>query len=180
MATWIALLRGINVLGRKVVPMKVLSAALQRDGLRNVRTYIQSGNVVFQSSRGTPNTLAQRIGKVVLDSHGFQPRVLVLSSEDLMRAAVGNPFPKAATAPTTLHLFFLASSPQTPDLESLSRLKSGREAFELRGRVFYLYTPDGFAVSRVRDRIERFLGVDATARNWRTVGRLIEMARQGG
>jgi uncharacterized protein (DUF1697 family) len=101
MATWIALLRGINVLGRKVVPMTALSAALERHGLQRVRTYIQSGNVVFQSSRGTPDTLARRIGKIVLDRHGFQPEVLVLSDRDLMRAAAGNPFPEAYTPMST-------------------------------------------------------------------------------
>jgi uncharacterized protein (DUF1697 family) len=180
MGTWIALLRGINVLGRKVVPMTALSAALERDGLQRVRTYIQSGNVVFQSSRGTPDTLARRIGKIVLDHHGFQPEVLVLSDRDLMRAAAGNPFPEAETSPKALHLFFLATAPRTPDLESLSRLKNGQEAFELRGKVFYLHTPDGFADSKVRTRVERFIGVDATARNWRTVSKLIEISRNAG
>jgi len=180
MATWIALLRGINVLGRKLVPMKTLSADLERNGLKKVRTYIQSGNVVFQSSRGTPNTLARRIGKIILYAHGFQPWVLVLNEKDLMRAAARNPFPQGEATPTALHLFFLSGVPRAPDLESLNRFRSGREAFELRGQVFYLYTPDGFAVSKVRERVERFLGVDATARNWRTVTNLLEMARSEG
>jgi uncharacterized protein (DUF1697 family) len=180
MTTWIALLRGINVLGRKQVPMKTLSVALEHAGLKKVRTYIQSGNVIFQCSRGTPETLARRIGKIILGNHGFQPWVLVLSGQDLVRAAAANPFPQAQTAPTTLHLFFLNGSPHAPDLESLSRHKSGREAFELRGKVFYLYTPDGFGVSKIRERVERCLGVDATARNWRTVTNLIEMTRSEG
>jgi uncharacterized protein (DUF1697 family) len=180
MATWIALLRGINVLGHKVLPMKALTASLEREGLQTVRTYIQSGNVVFRYPRGTPDTLAERIGKVVLDRHGFQPQVLVLSDRELMRAAAGNPFPKAESSPKTLHLFFLATAPRTPDLQSLARLKTGSEAFELRGKVFYLHTPDGFAASKLGARVERCVGVDATARNWRTVSKLVEMARSAG
>ena len=124
--------------------------------------------------------LAQRIGKVVLDNHGFQPQVIVLSGQDLMRAAADNPFPEAETSPKALHLFFFANSPRTPDLESLSRLRSDKEGFELRGKVFYLHTPDGFALSRLRSRVERFIGADATARNWRTVSKLIEMVRDAG
>jgi uncharacterized protein (DUF1697 family) len=176
MRTWIALLRGINVLGRKVVPMQALAAALECEGLHKVRTYIQSGNVVFQCPRGSPNALAQRIGEIILENHGFQPRVLVLSDQDLIQAAAGNPFRRAETSPQTLHLFFLASSPQAADLELLSRLKTGGEAFELCGKVLYLHTPNGFAASKLRSRIEHCIGVDATARNWRTVGKLIEMA----
>ena len=180
MAIWIALLRGINVVGRKVVPMKALTVDLEREGLQRVRTYIQSGNIIFQCPRGTPNTLGQRIGKAVLDRHGFQPRVLVLSTLDMMRAAAGNPFPEAESSPKTLHLFFLATSPRAPDFASLGRLRTGKEAFELRGKVFYLHTPDGFAISRLARQIERVIGVDATARNWRTVSKLIEMARNAG
>jgi uncharacterized protein (DUF1697 family) len=97
-----------------------------------------------------------------------------------MRAAAGNPFRKAESSPKTLHLFFLAASPGAPDLQSLTRLKSSNEAFELRGKVFYLHTPDGFAASKLRARVERCVGVDATARNWRTVSKLIEMARNAG
>ncbi len=180
MATWIALLRGINVVGHRVLPMNALAALLTREGLRNVRTYIQSGNVVFQCSRRTPNTLARRISQLVLDHHGFRPQVIVLSHQDLVRAAAGNPFPEAEASPTALHLFFLATSPPTPDVASLSRLRRGREAFELRGNVFYLHTPDGFQESKLAARAERLIGVAATARNWRTVSRLLEFARNAG
>ena len=180
MPTWIALLRGINVVGHRVLPMSALAALLAREGLQNVRTYIHSGNVVFQCSRGTPITLARRISQLVLDHHGFQPQVIVLSDQDLIRAAAGNPFPEAEASPKALHLFFLATSPRTPNLASLSRLRSGREAFELRGKVFYLHTPDGFPASKLAARAERLIGVAATARNWRTVGRLVEIARDGG
>lgn len=177
MTTWIALFRGINVLGNRLLPMKGLATLLEREGFTGVRTYIQSGNVVFQSSRGTADSLAKRIGNLVLQGYGFHPQVFVLSVREFASAAATNPFPKAKADPKALHLFFLSELPRSPDLESLNRLKTGREAFALRGKIFYLHTPDGFGVSKLAARAERFIGVGTTARNWRTVSVLLEMVR---
>jgi uncharacterized protein (DUF1697 family) len=173
--TWIALLRGINVVGKNKVPMKELAAALERAGLRAVRTYIQSGNVIFQSTGGTPRTLGTRIARLILEEFGFAPQVMVISGEELAQAVRGNPFPAAHKNHKLLHIFFLAETPAKPDLKSLSKLDAGREVFALKGSVFYLYTPDGFAHSVLRSRIERCLGVHATARNWRTANELLRM-----
>jgi uncharacterized protein (DUF1697 family) len=173
--TWIALLRGINVVGKNKVPMKELAAALQRAGFRSVRTYIQSGNVIFQSPTGTPRTLGARIARLILREFGFEPQVMVISAEELARAVRGNPFPGAHKDHKSLHIFFLSGKPTEPDLDSLSKLDAGREAFALKGDVFYLYTPDGFADSVLRSRIERCLGVHATGRNWRTANELLRM-----
>jgi uncharacterized protein (DUF1697 family) len=76
-----------------------------------------------------------------------------------------------------VHLFFLAKSPKKPDTRGLDALRTATERFELKDRVFYLHTPDGFGKSKLAARAERLLGVDATARNWRTVTALIEMAK---
>ena len=175
MKTWIALLRGVNVLGANKMPMKDLAAALERAGFRSVRTYIQSGNVVFQSSSGTARTLAARIGELVRRKFGFEPKVMVISREELEEAVRGNPFPGARENHRSLHLFFLSERPAKPDLESLAKLDLGREAFALKGSVFYLYTPDGFPDSVVRSRFERCLGVAATGRNWRTANELLKL-----
>lgn len=175
MKSWIALLRGINVVGANKVPMKQLALACERAGFRSVRTYIQSGNVIFQSSTGTARTLATRIARLVKSNFGFEPAVVVISAEELAAAVRGNPFPAADRNHKLLHLFFLSEHPNKPDLGSLSKLDAGREAFALKGGVFYLYTPDGFADSVLRSRIERCLGVAATARNWRTANELLNM-----
>jgi uncharacterized protein (DUF1697 family) len=174
--TWIALFRGINVLGKRVLPMKQLVALLERDGFDEVRSYIQSGNVVFRSSKGSSRELARRIGSLVLKSQGFEPKVLVMRVGELQRAIDANPFPKAEDDPKALHLFFLAESPRAPDIASLNRLKTGSERFALQARVFYLHTPDGFGISKLAARAERHIGVDATARNWRTVNRILQLA----
>lgn len=179
MKTWIALLRGVNVVGANQVPMKALAAAFNRAGFYAVRTYIQSGNIVFQSQRGTALTLRIRISRLILEEFGFEPRVMVISGEELAAAVRGNPFPDADENHKWLHLYFLAESPKNPDLASLARLDAAREQFALKGGIFYLYTPDGFADSVLRSRIERCLGVAATARNWRTANELLKMLSWG-
>jgi uncharacterized protein (DUF1697 family) len=174
--TWIALLRGINVVGRRQLLMKDLSAILERGGFSSVRTYIQSGNVVFESARGSARSLAAEIGALIRKRAGFEPQVMVLSPRELAAAVRGNPFPEADRDHKALHLFFLSARPPRPDLDSLSRLKRGREGFALEGKVFYLFTPHGFPQCELHDKVERFLGVQATARNWRTAQQLLSLS----
>jgi len=175
MHTWIALLRGINVVGRNKVPMRELASTFERAGFRSVRTYIQSGNVIFQSADGTARTLSSRISRMILDRFGFAPHVVVISRAQLAEAVRRNPFPECRKNHKALHLFFLTGQPANPDLAELARLDAGNERFALEGDVFYLYTPDGFPDSWVRSRFERCLGVEATGRNWRTVNELLKM-----
>jgi uncharacterized protein (DUF1697 family) len=175
MATWIALFRGINVGGHQILSMKDLRALLELEGFTAIRTYIQSGNVVFKSAQGTAGSLTKRIGNAVQAIQGFRPRVIVLSAADLQEAAAANPFPKAQAEHKSLHLFFLAQSAASADVTSLSRIKTGKEAFVLKGKVLYLLTPDGFGTSKLAASIERYVKVEATARNWRTVTKLLEM-----
>jgi uncharacterized protein (DUF1697 family) len=157
--------------------MKSLAATLEAEGLSQIRTYIQSGNVVFESRTGTAGSLATRIAGAVAQAHGFAPKVFVLAAADLKRAAAANPFTAGEAEPNRLHLFFLSEKPRSADLAALNRLRSGRESFEIKGKVFYMYAPDGMGTSKLGAAAERHLGVDATARNWRTVSALLEMAR---
>lgn len=174
MAVHVVLLRGINVGGRRL-PMKDLQRMLEALGCRDVRTYIQSGNVVCRAATGGAK-LGERLAAAVDRSCGFAPRVIVLTRDELARAAAGNPYSQAAANPATVHLFFLAGTPKRPDLAGLDALRSATEHFTLAGRVFYVHTPDGFGRSKLAERAERLLGVEATARNWRTVTALLEMA----
>lgn len=176
MTTWILLLRGINVGGRNRLPMGDLVSILESSGLEDVETYIQSGNVVFRSAK-VSSTLGEEIATAVEERHGFRPRVLLLDADRLREAAESNPFPEAEAEPGTLHLFFLATAPESPDVEALDRLVSPSERFHLAGDVFYLHAPDGIGRSKLAANVEKHLGVAATARNWRTVERLREMSR---
>jgi uncharacterized protein (DUF1697 family) len=176
MKTWIALFRAINVAGANRLPMADLVALLESEGCTEVRTYIQSGNAVFRAAGGSANALARRIGGAVRARCGFEPKVLVLGAAELADAVSGNPFPAAVERPATLHLFFLAGPASGADLPSLERVRTGREAFALRDTVFYLHTPDGAGNSKLARSAERHLKVEATARNWNTVTKLLRMA----
>ena len=177
MNTWILLLRGINVGGKNRLPMKALVEDLQSLHLENIKTYIQSGNAIFQTARELSPTLATQIASRIEGRHGFRPQVLLLSAAQLEQAIESNPFPEAVTAPKTLHLFFLTSAPAAPDIAALTAAQTSSEQFLLKGQVFYLHTPDGFGRSKLARTAERFLGVAVTARNWRTVHRLWEMVQ---
>jgi uncharacterized protein (DUF1697 family) len=177
MMTYLALIRGINVGGKGLLPMKTLVALLENLGLQKVKTYLQSGNAIFQSREKDASLLAEKISAEIKKSRGFEPRVLLLELAQLEKAAEANPFPEAVSEPTTLHLNFLASVPPNPDLGTLNRLKSKSERFLLKGNVFYLHAPDGIGRSKLAANAERLLGVPMTGRNWRTISEMIAKAK---
>ena len=156
--------------------MKELVNALKRLRCSNVKTYIQSGNAVFESAESNGSKLADRIGKAIHSSHGFEPRVLILSYEEFQAAITGCPFQPTEEEYKTVHVFFLAELATRPDLEGMAAIKAKDEHYELKENVLYLHTPSGLGTARLAGRVERLLGVEATARNWRTVRRIFEMA----
>ena len=178
MSTYIALFRGINVGGKNSLPMKELVALLEGLGARNVKTYIQSGNAIFQSTEKDTPHLSQEIGTEIMKRRSFDPCVLVLRLDEIEKAIAENPFPEAETDPSTLHLGFLACTPENPDLKKLESLKKESERFHLRGSVFYLHAPEGVGRSRLAASSEKLLGVPMTNRNWRTVCKIREMATE--
>lgn len=178
MKTYIALFRGINIGGHNLLPMKDLIPLLERLGLRNVRTYIQSGNAVFQSTAQDASRLAKRISAEIKKARGFEPQVLLLEPKDLKKAIAANPYPEAGPDPKSLHILFLLSAPAAPDLTKLEQLKATSERFKLTGRLFYLHAPAGVGRSRLAANAERLLGVPVTGRNWRTVQELLALAKE--
>ena len=175
MATWIALLRGIGG-GIRPLEMKKLVRALEGIGLQNVRTYIATGNVVFDSAK-TAAQLSKDIETCIEHKFGFFSKTFVISPKTLAKAAADNPFPQANENHKSLHLFFLEKPAKTARLDEMNELKVPSEQFALKGEVFYFYAPDGFGTSKLGARIGKFLDVDMTARNWRTVNKLIEMSQ---
>jgi uncharacterized protein (DUF1697 family) len=179
MNSYVALIRGINVGGRNSLPMKELIAALEDIGCSNVETYIQSGNVVFQSvSAG--ERLTEEIATEIYRRRDFKPHVLVLEQSEFERAINNNPFPEGESDPKALHLGFLDSVPSNPDLQGLQAVKAPSERFELIGRVFYLFAPDGVGRSKLAAKGEKALGVPMTDRNWKTVGKIMSMFERLG
>ena len=171
----IALFRGINVGGKNAVSMKNLTGILERLGCRDVRTHIQSGNVVFEEPAGQEVSSASSAAALEADT-GIHTSVLVLTAAELREAADSNPF--AAEEARTVHLFFLDTVPGNPDLDALQGLSKDSERWRLSGAVFYLHAPEGIARSRLAAAVERKLGVGATARNWRTAGKVLELAER--
>jgi uncharacterized protein (DUF1697 family) len=174
--TYIALFRGINVGGKNILPMKKLVVALESMGCTNVKTYIQSGNVVFQNEKMQSDKIAQEISSEIKKHHEFEPKVLLLKQAELQQAVDNNPFDtKEGRA---LHFFFLDSYPKHADLERLVAVKSQSEKFKLIDEVFYLYAPEGIGRSKLAAKVEQCLGVPVTARNWNTVNKLFSMVMQ--
>ena len=176
MKTFIALFRGINVGERNSLPMKELISVLQDLGCRSVKTYIQSGNAVFESKEKDASRLSNKIRVEIKKRRGFEPHVLLLGLEEMDKAMAGNPFPE--TEPKSLHIGFLASAPANPDLKALEGLKKKSERFLLRDKVFYLYAPDGVGKSKLAASSENLLGVSMTDRNWRTVCKIRDMVKE--
>ena len=166
MKTYIALFRGINVGGRNIIPMKELTLLMKECGYENIRTYIQSGNVVFEA----PGKNNSEIGTLVEAKFGFKPEVLLLSSKDLSEAIKNNPY--SGVEGKLCHFYFCKSNPESINNSRLSELKTASEEYFFKGKVFYLYAPDGIGRSKLAAKIEACLGVTGTARNLNTVNKL--------
>ncbi len=176
MGTWIALLRGVNVGGANLLPMRQWAEDLADLQLANVKTYIQSGNAVFESPVRSAGEISRRIADDLQRRYGYSLKVWVLSAASWVKVLGGNPFPEGEGDPKSLHVYFLASPAVDPDLAELQKLRSADERFQLAREVFYLHAPAGIGRSKMAARIERCLGVSTTARNWNTVAKLAEIS----
>ncbi len=176
---WVALFRGINVGGNNVLPMRELVNELMALKLENVRTYIQSGNVVFDSDSKNVNALSMAITERINQKYSFSPKVLIISSDELQLAMDANPFRNAASDPNSLHFYFLETRPSKPNLAALDQIKTATESYVLNGKLFFLHAPDGVGRSKLAASAEKHLGVAATARNYRTVEKLAELQLGG-
>jgi uncharacterized protein (DUF1697 family) len=176
--TLIALLRGVNVGGAHALPMEEFSGLLKGLGLEEIRTYIQSGNAVFRANKTQILGLGQRIQGEILRARGFAPEVILFGLDEMEHAVRTNPYPEADSNHKALHLVFLASAPPSADLRNLETVRAKSERYALSGRVLYIYAPEGIGKSKLFGKIDKTVGVAATARNWRTACKLLEMARE--
>lgn len=174
MTTWIAFLRGIG--GRYTLPSKTFIELLENIGAKDAQTYIATGNAVFRSRTSDRQRLAGKLQSAINEERGFAPEILLLTPDELALAIKRNPWPEAENEPTTLHLSFLSSVPTNPDIAKLDTLQANDERFVLDGTVFYLHAPNGVGRSKLFARIEKSMGVWCTARNWRTVSKVMDLA----
>ncbi|MCC6321195.1 MAG: DUF1697 domain-containing protein [Phycisphaerales bacterium] len=182
MPTAIALIRGINVGGKNILPMASLRVLCERIGFEDVRTHIQSGNVVFRVGTREVAAAAARLEQIIEADRGFRPRVVVRSIEEWARAIEANPFAaRRGVEPGRMLIMFLDGKPTPAAARSLAGVKRVSEELELIGREVHLYFPDGVGKSKLSlAAVEKALGAAGTARNWNTIVKLREMAEQLG
>ena len=166
MKTFILLFRGINVGGNNILPMKELTQLLQKLGYYNVRTYIQSGNVICNGASKPSIDISREIKK----TFGFEPNFLVLNPPDIVNAIANNPYNNKEGK--TVHCFFCEKRPAKASLQVLSEYKGKSENYAAIGKIVYLHAPDGIARSKFVAKIESVLNVTVTARNLNTVNKL--------
>lgn len=172
---FIVLFRGINVGGKKVAKMETLRAALAEAGFGSVATYIQSGNVVLTSDMKAAD-VATAVEKLFADTFGFASRPTVRSADAWKEMIARNPFSEGAGDHKKLHAVLLDGAPAPDATERLQEKATATERFAIADGVLYLFTPDGFGTSKLAEALDRTLRVPLTARNWRTVTILMEMA----
>ena len=171
----ILLLRGVNVGGAGKLPMAGLRAVLERLGLGQVQTYIQSGNAVFDSELG-----ADKLGPMIRDAiraeFGFAPETFILDRAGLDGALTDHPF--ADADPACVHVFFLRDTPK-PDDDALRVLAGAGDGWHCGPCRFTLHTPDGFGRSKLAARLDKHLPGPMTARNLRTLAALLRLVDGG-
>jgi len=174
------MLRGINVGGQKIVNMEKLRASFEKLGFGRVRTYVQSGNVIFEASKTSSDIFSKSIEGKILSDFGFSVVLVLRSSDEMKKIANDNPFLKEKGIDhSKLHITFLSQLPAKAALGKLDSLNAVPDQFRIRDREVYLYCPNGYGHSKLSNTtFEKLLSVQATTRNWKTVKTLVEMSSE--
>ncbi len=171
MTTHIALLRSINLAGRNKVKMVDLRALVSELGFIDVRTVLQSGNLIFESDAQSPAQIEEILKEAVEDRLGLKTEIFVRTAKEWAATVDANSFPKEAESdPAHLVVVFLQGAPDRKNIAALESAIVGREVFHAKGRQLYIVYPDGIGRSRLTNSlIERKLNTNGTARNWNTM-----------
>jgi uncharacterized protein (DUF1697 family) len=174
----VAMLRGVNVGGHQKISMAALRALCTSLGLRDVQTYIQSGNLVFREHGEDPVVIARRLEKAIESSFGFRPAVIVRTASDLKKVIAKNPFAgRPGVEPNRLLVVFMDSTPTKQARDLLLGLPCEPEELRIHGRELYIYYPHGMAHPKIPlVKMEKTLQCASTGRNWNTVNKLLAMA----
>ena len=175
--SYIALLRGINVSGHKIMRMEALRACFEGLGFQKVRTYVQSGNVVFEAGKELAGELSNKIGKCILSEFGFPVSIVVRTAEEMENVVRDNPFLKEPGIDhSKLHVTFLSAAAPNSAAKDLKPLALNSEQYRIKGREIYLYCPEGYGRTKLSNNaIEKKLGLEATTRNWKSVNALLAL-----
>jgi uncharacterized protein (DUF1697 family) len=175
-AQHIALLRGVNLGSRNRVAMPALRAALEKDGFDDVRSYLQSGNLVLASS-AKADAVARKVQRVIAKEFGLQIAVVTRTRAQLAKVVERNPLAKVAKSPKRYQVSFLDAKPSRAVVRRIEEAADPKERVVVEGREIYAWHPDTIARSKLWALLAgQDLGVTATARNWTTVTKLLELA----
>jgi len=178
MTVIISMLRGVNVGGHNKIKMDALRALYESLGLRDVQSYVQSGNVVFRTKERDLAALTKKIRNGIERRFGFRPEVVLRTSAELRDAIRRNPFAnRRGIEPNKLLMTFLADDPGEEARANARRIKTDPEELRIDGREAYIYFPNGMARPKMSwPAIERALKTSGTGRNWNSVNKLLEIA----
>lgn len=178
MESYIAILRGINVSGQKKIKMEDLRQLLAGLNFHNIRTYIQSGNVIFEHEKSDPLELAKQIEHKIFDKYGFEVPVIVKTATELEHILHNNPFLKGRKEDESrLHVTFLAEEPGQELLNKIKGTDYKPDEFIISDQAIYLFCPNGYGRTKLTNNFfENKLQVTATTRNWKTVNKLVGIA----
>lgn len=176
MGTHVALLRGINVGGRHKLPMKDLRALFEAAGAVDVQTYIQSGNVLFAASAADAKKVGASVEAGIEAEFGFTSPVILRSASAMRKVYAEHPFARDASELKLLMVAFLSRKPTAAARGNLDAPRFAPDRFEVRGAEVFLHYPGGVARSKLTNAyLDRTLAATSTARNWKTVGKLVEL-----
>ncbi|AEV99644.1 hypothetical protein A4D02_27840 [Niastella koreensis] len=177
MTTYISILRGINVSGHRMIKMEALKKICTDLNFTNVQTYIQSGNIIFQSKMTDSKKISETITKNIAKVFDFDVPVITLTQTELETVINSNPFLNDKSKnPAFLHVTFLSDKPVKQNIEQLRHVDLKNDNFEIVDKAIYLYCPDSYSKSKLTNSLlETKLKVTATTRNWKTTNELFKM-----
>jgi len=180
MPVWISMLRGVNLGPHNRIKMDALRSLFEELKLESPRTYVQSGNVIFQTKEKSITKLTKKIQDAVERTFKCRPEVILRSPDELRKAIAGNPFSgRLDVEPGKLLVTFLASEPPREAQAGLGNLKKYPEELHLVGRELYIYFPNGAGRSKLPwSQVDKFLKVTGTARNWNGVMAMLQIAEE--
>ena len=178
MPTYISILRGINVSGHNIIPMKELKALMEGLGFENSITYIQSGNVAFNSPEKNEGKLITKIQDAIADKFGFKVPVVIRTGKEFKAVLDNNPFLKEKDIDAEkLHITFLTDTPAKENIDKANTYNYEPDRFIISGREVYVYCPNGYGNTKINNTFfENKLKVTATTRNLKTVKELVRIA----
>lgn len=180
MPIYVSMLRGINVSGQKLIKMDALKKLYEALGFENVITYVQSGNVVFESENQHSTLLEQILSDKIKDDFGYEVYIFVMSIEKLKNIIARNPLVNGAyKEDSNMYVTFLSVDPNMIGKEAIEVKKQDSEDIVFSNEAVYLYCPNGYGKTKLTNKlIESKLNVVATTRNWKTVNALLNIALQ--